>query len=105
MKTERPSYDEIVLTRPPSPVLCNSLACSRARRLADVIVTYGVLNYPGASRYARGALWNECWGTSVPMCATYWDACRQVAARRRPELTIYDGDLVVALAGQQPAEV
>jgi len=50
----RPGHDQIVLTTPDGAVLCNSLACARAGRAAELIVTYGVLNDPGASYHDRG---------------------------------------------------
>ncbi len=85
-----PGYDEIILTVPDVPGLCHSLACARASRAAEVIVTYGTLNDPGASPYARGALWPESWGTSVAMCACCWDSSRRVAVKHRPGLVIID---------------
>jgi len=85
-----PGYDEVVLTAPDGAQVCNSLACARAGTLAEVIVTYGVLNDPGASIYARGALWRESWHTPVPMCGACWDSSRQVAAGYRPGLVVMD---------------
>jgi hypothetical protein len=85
-----PGYDEVVLAAPDGARLCNSLACSRAGRLAEVIVTFGVLSDPGASYHARGALWRESRGKAVPMCAACWDSCRQVAIRYRPGLAVID---------------
>lgn len=85
-----PGYDEVVLTAPASPRPCNSRGCAQAGTLAEVIVTYGVLNDPGASYHARGALWRESWGVPVPMCAACWDSSRQVAARYRPGLAVID---------------
>jgi len=86
--TARPGYDEIILTTPDSLRLCHSRACSRAGRLAQVIVSYGVLADPGASPHSRDALWPECWGGSYPMCAACWDDTRQVAVKYRPRLAI-----------------
>jgi hypothetical protein len=86
----RPGYDEIIPTTPPSPRLCHSRACSRAGRVAQVIVIYGVLAGPGASPHSRSALWPKSWGRSCPMCATCWDDTRQVAVKYRPRLVIRD---------------
>jgi hypothetical protein len=85
-----PGYDEIVLTVPDGTALCNSLACVRAGRAAEVIVTYGVLNDPGASLYSRGALWREQWGMSCPLCSACWEQSRQVAVKYRPALVVID---------------
>jgi hypothetical protein len=86
----RPGRDEVLLCAPDSGQLCTSLACARAGRAADVNVTYGMLNDPGASLYARGALWRECWGRSYLLCGACWDQSRQVAARYRPALVVID---------------
>ncbi len=43
MITAYPGYDEIILTTSDRPRLCHSRACSQVGRLAQVIVTYGVL--------------------------------------------------------------
>jgi len=86
----RPGHDQIVLTTPDGAVLCNSLACARAGRAAELIVTYGVLNDPGASYHDRGALWRESWGRSYPLCGACWEYARQVAIRYRPGLTVID---------------
>ena len=90
MSTAHPGYDEIILSAPDGPRPCNSLACSRAGRLAEVIVTYGTLADPGAGPHSRSALWPESWGQSVPMCAGCWDNSRQVAVKYRPRLSIRD---------------
>ncbi len=84
MAVPHPGYDEVILTTPDSAQPCNSLACARAGRTAEVIVTYGVLNHPGASMHSRAALRPESWGTSVPVCAACWDRTRQVAEKYRP---------------------
>lgn len=68
--------------------MCNSLACARAGRAAEVVVTYGTLNDPGASLYARTALWRETWHTPVPMCGGCWDSSRQVAVKYRTGLVV-----------------
>ena len=44
MSIPAPGHDEVVLTAPGGSSLCNSRACAQAGRLAEVIVTYGVLN-------------------------------------------------------------
>jgi hypothetical protein len=85
-----PGYDEIILTAPGDGRLCGSLACTRAGRAADVIVTYGVLADPGFRINDRSALWPECWGVSYPGCADCWKASRQVAVKYRPGLVIRD---------------
>lgn len=86
----RPGRDEVILTAPASPRLCNSRACARVGRLAEVIVTYGVLTDPGFRMDDRSALWPESWGRSVPMCAGCWADTRQVAVKYRPGLVIRD---------------
>jgi hypothetical protein len=88
--TAEPGYDEVLLTAPDGACLCNSLACVRSGRAAEVIVTYGVLNDPGASPYSRGALWREQWGMSYPLCSACWEQSRQVAARYWPRLVVID---------------
>jgi hypothetical protein len=85
-----PSYDEIVLTAPDGTALCNSRACVRAGRAAEVVVTYGTLNNPGASLYSRGALWRECWGQRYPLCGACWEQSRRVAVKYRPRLLVID---------------
>ena len=90
MTASYPGHDEVILTTPDSPRPCNSLACARAGRLAEVIVTYGVLNDPAASYHDRGALWRECWHQPIPMCTGCWDSSRQVAAKYRPGLVVID---------------
>jgi hypothetical protein len=85
-----PGHDEVVLTAPQGAWLCHSLACAQAGRAAEVVVTFGVLNDPGASPYSREALWRECWHTPVPMCGACWQRSRQVAARYRPRLVVID---------------
>jgi hypothetical protein len=85
-----PGRDQDVLTAPGGARLCNSLACARAGRAAEVIVSYGVLNDPDASLYARGALWRGCSGQSYPLCGACWEQSRQVAIRYRPALVIID---------------
>jgi hypothetical protein len=83
-------YDEVVLTAPLAGRLCHSLACARAGTLAEVIVTYGVLNDPGACYHAPGALWRESWHKPVPMCGRCWQSPRQVAVTYRPRLAVTD---------------
>ena len=85
-----PGHDEVVLTAPDGGRLCNSLACARAGRAAEVVVTYGVLNDPGAIYQACGGLWRESWCKPVPMCCGCWDSSRQVAVKFRPGLVVID---------------
>jgi hypothetical protein len=85
-----PRPDQVVLTDPGGARLCNSLACTQAGTLAEVIATYGVLNDPGASLSARGALWRECRSRSYPLCGGCWEQSRQVAISYRPALAIID---------------
>jgi hypothetical protein len=85
-----PGHDEVVLTAPHGAGLCHSRGCAEAGRAAEVVVTFGTLNDPGASQYARGALWRECWHQPVPMCGGCWDSSRQVAVKYRPGLVVID---------------
>jgi hypothetical protein len=85
-----PGHGEALLTAPDGGSLCNSLRCARAGTIAEVIVTYGVLNDPGAGYYDRRALWKEMWHKPVPMCGACWQSSRQVAARYRPDLVVID---------------
>ncbi len=86
----RPGYDEALLSAADGAALCNSRGCAQAGRLVEMIVTFGVLNDPGASLYSRGALWRECWHKPVPMCGGCWESARQVAIRYRPRLAVTD---------------
>jgi hypothetical protein len=97
-----PGHDEVVLTAPDGARLCNSRGCADADRLAEVVVTFGVLNDPGAGYHHRGTLWRESWHKPVPMCATCWDSSRQVAVKYRPGLVVIDatGDGPAPAAGQ-----
>ncbi len=88
MTAMEPGHDAVVLTSPAGSPFCSSLACRRAGRLAEVIVTFGVLSDPGAGLCAREALWRESWGRSVPMCSACWESSRQVAIRYRPGLVV-----------------
>jgi hypothetical protein len=85
-----PGHDEVILTTADGARLCNSRACAQAGRAAAVIVTYGVLNDPGAGYHSREALWRESWHQPIPMCGACWDSSRQVAARYRPGLVVID---------------
>jgi hypothetical protein len=85
-----PGRDEIILTAPGSARLCNSLACARAGRAADVIATFGTLNDAGAAYYDRAGLWREQWGRSYPLCGGCCEQTRQVAAKYRPRLVVTD---------------
>jgi hypothetical protein len=91
-----PSRDEVILTTPDSPRPCNSLACARAGRLAEVIMTCGVLNDPGAGYHDRGALWRESWHQPIALCPACWDSSRQVALKYRPGLVIIDNRAAAA---------
>jgi hypothetical protein len=95
----RPGRDEVVLTDPDGVTACNRLGCARAGTLAEVIVTYGVLNDPDAGYYHSGALWRESWHKPVPMCGGCWQSSRQVAEKRRPALVVID----TTLDGPAPA--
>jgi len=97
----RPGYDEVVLTAPDAGRLCNSRGCAEAGKLAEVIVTYGVLNDPGASLYSRGALWRESWHKPIPMCGRCWESSRQVAVKYRPRLVVID--MTGTAAAAQPS--
>ena len=90
MNVPEPGYDEIILTAPPSPQLCNSRGCAVHGTLADVTVAYGILTGPGFRINDRGALWPRSWGCRVPMCRGCWDLTRQVAVEYRPGLVIRD---------------
>jgi hypothetical protein len=83
-----PGYDEIVLSAPDGSRLCNSRGCAEAGRLAEMIVTFGVLSDPCAGYHHRGALWRESWHKAVPGCGACWDSARQVAIRYRPRLAV-----------------
>ena len=48
-------------------------------------MTLGQMGTPGQH---REAVWIECWGKSYLMCGPCWDATRQVAQARRPNLVI-----------------
>jgi hypothetical protein len=97
-----PGCDEVVLTAPDSAALCHSRACADAGTVAEVVVTFGVLNDPFASYHSRGALWRESWHKPVPMCGACWDSSRQVAVKYRPGLVVIDatGDGPAPAAGQ-----
>jgi hypothetical protein len=88
VSTPVPGYDEIVLSAPEAGQLCNTLGCKEAGRQAAVVVTYGVLNDPGAGYHDRQALWRECWGQSYPECRQCWDTACQVALKYRPGLVV-----------------
>jgi hypothetical protein len=87
---QRPCRDQVILTAADGVRMCNSLACARAGRAAEVVVTFGTLNDPGASYHSREALWRESWGMSYPMCAACWEHSRQVAIKYRPGLAVID---------------
>jgi hypothetical protein len=81
----RPGPNEIILTPPAPRDLCSSLEHRRAGRPAQVVVTLGPMGAPGQYRQA---VWMQSWGKSYPLCAPCWDATRQVAQARRPNLII-----------------
>jgi hypothetical protein len=85
-----PGRDEIILTAPGSAELCNSLACARAGRAAEVVATLGTLNDAAAGYYDRAGLWRDQWGRSYLLCGICWEQTRQVAAKYRPGLVIAD---------------
>jgi hypothetical protein len=88
--TAYPGYDEIILTMPDSPRLCHSRACSQAGRLAQVIVTYGVLNDPGTSPHSSDALWPESWGPVLPDVRGVLGTDPACRGQDRPRLVIRD---------------
>ena len=90
MSAARPGRDGVVLTAPQPGQLCNSLACARAGRAADVIVTHGILNDLDAGYHHPGALWRESWHKPVPICGDCWEHSRQVAISYCPALVITD---------------
>lgn len=90
MSVPEPGYDEIIVTGPAGGQLCNSRACASAGRLAEVVVTYGVLAEPGAWAGDRSSLWPESWGRSVPMCTGCWEQARPLVIECRPGLVIRD---------------
>ncbi len=75
MTIAAPGHDEIILTVPGAPHLCNDRAHRNQGRPAQVIVTFGQF---GTLHESRQALWPESWGRSVPLCATCWQATRQL---------------------------
>ena len=101
MSVLEPGHDEIILTAPVSGQLCNSRACASAGRVAEVVVTYGVLADRGGWAGDRRALWPESWGRSVPMCAGCWEQTRPLVVEWRPGLVIRD--LAGAPAAAPPA--
>jgi hypothetical protein len=76
--------DQIIVTTPDGRQVCHSLGHARLGVLAEVVVTFGQLG----TRWQPGAVFQDCWGKSYPMCAECWQACREVAQARRPALTI-----------------
>jgi hypothetical protein len=95
-----PGRDEIIVTTPDGDSLCNSLGCARAGRTAQVIVTFGTLNDPGARYHDRGAFWREMWGRSFPLCGTCWEQIRQVGAKYRPHLVVIGARPTAASGGR-----
>ena len=90
MNIPEPGYDEAILTAADGTALCNSRGCAVAGTLAEVVVTYGVLNDPGTWCHDRRALWRESWHVPVPICRACWQYSRQVAVRYRPGLVVID---------------
>lgn len=82
-----PGLDEIVLTAPADGTLCDSRACRRQGKLADVVVTLGRLS---GRWFDPEAMWPECWGKSYPDCAACWDRTRQTVEKYRPGLVVRD---------------
>jgi hypothetical protein len=74
-----PGYDEVVVSAPLAQHLCNSLGCARAGKLAEVIITFGVLADPGAFPSDRSSLWPESWGGAARWTTltggTRWRSC------------------------------
>jgi len=96
-----PGHDEIIVTAPVSGQLCNSRACASAGRVAEVVVTFGVLADRGGWAGDRRALWPESWGRSVPMCTRCWEQTRALVIECRPGLVIRE--LAGAPAAVPPA--
>jgi hypothetical protein len=81
-----PGRDEVILTGADGSGLCNSLACARAGRAAEVVATFGTLNDRGAACYDRGSLWRE----RYPLGGACWRRTRQIAVKYRPGVVITD---------------
>jgi len=96
-----PGHDEIILTAPAGGQLCNSRACASAGRVAELVVTYGVLADRGGWAGDRRELWPDAWGRSVPMCTGCWEQTRALVIECRPGLVIRD--LAGAPAAAPPA--
>jgi hypothetical protein len=77
-------HDEIIVAAPDGRQVCNSLGHARIGVLAEVIVTFGELG----TRWQPGAVFQDCWGRSYPLCGECWQAAREVARARRPALVI-----------------
>lgn len=90
MNATLPGRDEITLSTPRGQHLCHSRTHREAGRLAEMIVTFGILADPGSDAFSADSLWAECWGHSYPMCADCWELTHHVAAGRRPALIIRD---------------
>jgi hypothetical protein len=64
--------------------VCHARGHARLGVLAEVVVTFGELG----TRWQAGAVFQDCWGRSCPMCGECWQATREVAQARRPALVI-----------------
>lgn len=79
-----PGHDEIIVTAPGGRTVCHARGHARLGVLAEVVVTFGDLG----TRWQPGAVFQDCWGHSYPMCGECWQAAREVAQARRPALVI-----------------
>jgi hypothetical protein len=80
-----PGPDQIVLAAADGRALCYERQHQAAGQLADVLVVFGQLG----TLYVD-ALWQECWGRTLPMCGDCWQITCTVATARRPHLTVHD---------------
>jgi hypothetical protein len=79
-----PGHDEIIVTASAPRAVCHSRDHARLGVLAEVVVTFGELG----ARWQPGAVFQDCWGHSYPMCGECFQALREVAQARRPALVI-----------------
>ncbi len=93
-----PGFDQIAVAEPPGRCPCNSREHAKLGCLAEVIVTFGRLGV----RWARDALWQDCWGRSYPMCSQCWQTTREIAEERRPGLVVIEA---AAPPARSPAPV
>ena len=87
-----PGHDEIIVTAPGERQVCNNREHARLGVLAEVVVTFGDLG----TRWQAGALWQECWGRSFPMCGECWVAAQEITQARRSALVITDATRAAA---------